>query len=92
MKFAFFDNDRLGVVTDDKITDVTHIVKEHDHHTAQALLELAITKFDALRPRFEKELPRSKVPPFMTVMLEVLPSAASVLASRVPPLITVAPE
>jgi 2-keto-4-pentenoate hydratase/2-oxohepta-3-ene-1,7-dioic acid hydratase in catechol pathway len=55
MKFAFFDNDRFGVVTGEKITDVTNIVKEHDHHSAQSLLELAIAKFDVLRPRLAKE-------------------------------------
>src|ERR1700722_17125324 len=49
MKIAFFDDFRLGVVTGDKIVDVTNVVKDIPRLGPQDVIRGVIEKFDTLK-------------------------------------------
>lgn len=53
MKLAFFDDFRLGVVSSDRITDVTDAVKDIPHTGPHDLISSLIARFDTYRPRLE---------------------------------------
>ena len=49
MKLAFFDDFRFGVVTGDKIADVTDVVKDIPHLGPQDIIRGVIEKFDTFK-------------------------------------------
>jgi 2-keto-4-pentenoate hydratase/2-oxohepta-3-ene-1,7-dioic acid hydratase in catechol pathway len=49
MKLAFFDDFRFGVVTGDKIADVTDVVKDIPHLGPQDIIRDVIEKFDTFK-------------------------------------------
>ena len=49
MKLAFFDDYRLGVVTDNKIVDISDALSDISYHTPQELLQMLIEDFGNLR-------------------------------------------
>ena len=53
MKLAFFDDFRLGVVSSDRITDVTDAVKDIPHTGPHDLITHLIARFDTYRSRLE---------------------------------------
>ncbi len=50
MKFAFFDDYRLGVITDDEIVDIGDALNDISSHTPQELIQKVIEDFDNLCP------------------------------------------
>lgn len=53
MKFAFFDEYRLGVITDDEIVDISDALNEISYHTPQELIQTVIVDYDTLRPKID---------------------------------------
>jgi len=49
MKLAFFDDFKLGVVTGDKVVDVSDVVKDIPHLGPQDVIRGVIERFDALK-------------------------------------------
>lgn len=49
MKFAFFDDYRLGVITEDEIVDITDALKHLKYHTPQELIQMVIADYDNLK-------------------------------------------
>ena len=54
MKLAFFNDFRLGVVSGDKITDVTSAVQDIPHVGAHDLINGVIAKFDTYRDKIKR--------------------------------------
>lgn len=50
MKFAFFNEHQLGVITEDGIVDISGALSGLSYHTPQALLQMVIEDFQRLRP------------------------------------------
>ncbi len=50
MKFAFFDDYRLGVITGNEIVDISDALSDISSHTPQELIQMVIEDFDNLRP------------------------------------------
>ncbi|RKU37579.1 fumarylacetoacetate hydrolase [Candidatus Poribacteria bacterium] len=53
MKFAFFNDDQLGVLTEDGIVDINDALSGISYHTPQELIRMVIEDFDNLRPKIE---------------------------------------
>ena len=53
MKFAFFDDSRIGIVIDSEIVDITEVNLGINTATSQGLLNGIMENFDSLRPRLE---------------------------------------
>lgn len=49
MKLAFFDDYRLGVITDDEIVDINDSLKNITYHTPQELIQMVIEDYDNLQ-------------------------------------------
>ena len=49
MKLAFFDDYRLGVITEDEIVDITDALKHLTYHTPQELIQMVIEDYDNLQ-------------------------------------------
>lgn len=49
MKLAFFDDYRLGVITEDEIVDITDALKHLGYHTPQELIQMVIEDYDNLQ-------------------------------------------
>ena len=49
MKLAFFDDYRLGVITENKIVDIGDALSDISYHTPQELIKMVIEDFDNLR-------------------------------------------
>ena len=49
MKLAFFDDYRLGVITDDEIVDINDSLKDITYHTPQELIQMVIEDYDNLQ-------------------------------------------
>ncbi|WP_353952552.1 fumarylacetoacetate hydrolase family protein [Knoellia sp. S7-12] len=54
MRIARFDDDRIGVVIDDNIVDVTHAVDEDAQAWPPVTMNRVIRDFDAVRPLLER--------------------------------------
>ena len=50
MKFAFFDDYRLGVITENEIVDISDALSDISSHTPQELIQTVIANFDNLHP------------------------------------------
>lgn len=53
MKFAFFNDDQLGVLTEDAIVDINDALSGISYHTPQELIRMVIEDFDNLCPKIE---------------------------------------
>ncbi len=51
MKFAFFDNYQLGVITDDGIVDISETLSEISYHSPQELIQTVIVDYHNLLPK-----------------------------------------
>lgn len=51
MKFAFFDNYQLGVITDDGIVDISETLSEISYHSPQELIQTVIVDYHSLLPK-----------------------------------------
>lgn len=51
MKFAFFDDYQLGVITDDGIVDISETLSEISYHSPQKLIQTVIVEYHSLRPK-----------------------------------------
>lgn len=49
MKLAFFDDYQLGVITGDRIVDISDALSDISYHTPQELIQMVIEDFDSLR-------------------------------------------
>ncbi|MCY4404399.1 MAG: fumarylacetoacetate hydrolase family protein [Candidatus Poribacteria bacterium] len=49
MKLAFFDDYRLGVITDNKIVDISNALSDISYHTPQELIQMVIEDYDNLQ-------------------------------------------
>lgn len=49
MKLAFFDDYRLGVISENKIVDISDALSNISYHTPQELIQMVIEDFDSLR-------------------------------------------
>ena len=49
MKLAFFNDYRLGVITDNKIVDINDALKDITSHTPQELVQMVIEDYDNLQ-------------------------------------------
>ncbi len=49
MKLAFFDDYRLGVLTENEIVDISDAISDISYHTPQELIQMVIESFDDLR-------------------------------------------
>lgn len=49
MKLAFFDDYRLGVITENEIVDISDALSDISSHTPQELIQMVIEDFDNLR-------------------------------------------
>ena len=50
MKFAFFNDYQLGIITEDGIVDISDALSGISYHTPQELIQTVIEDFDNLRP------------------------------------------
>ena len=51
MKFAFFDDYKLGVITDDGIVDIGETLSEISYHSPQELIQTVIVDYSNLLPK-----------------------------------------
>lgn len=51
MKFAFFDDYKLGVITDDGIIDISDTLNDISYHSPQELIQTVIINYDSLHPK-----------------------------------------
>lgn len=51
MKFAFFDDYKLGVITDDGIVDISETLSEISYHSPQELIQTVIVNYHSLLPK-----------------------------------------
>ena len=59
MKFAFFDDYKLGVITDDGIVDISDALSEISYHSPQELIQTVIVDYDSLLPKIADSLKES---------------------------------
>ena len=50
MKLAFFDDYRLGMITENEIVDINDALKDITYHTPQELIQMVIEGYDILQP------------------------------------------
>ena len=50
MKFTFFNDYQLGVITEDGVVDISDALSSLSYHTPQELIRMVIEDFDNLRP------------------------------------------
>jgi len=62
MKLLFFDDFKLGVLRDDAVVDVSHLVREVPHTGPHDLINGLIERFDAYRRTLEKAASGKGVP------------------------------
>jgi 2-keto-4-pentenoate hydratase/2-oxohepta-3-ene-1,7-dioic acid hydratase in catechol pathway len=62
MKLAYFDDFRVGVVTDGRIVDVTGLLTDIPHRDAKDLMAGLIERFDVYRPKLEQASKGQGVP------------------------------
>ena len=74
MKLAFFDNYKLGVVTGDKIVDVSDVVKGIKALGPQDVIRGVIEQFPKLKPKLAAAAKKGKAKPL--VEGEAAPAAA----------------
>ena len=60
MKLAFFDDYRFGVVTGDKVADVTDVVKDIPRLGPQDVIRGVIERFDRSRASSRRRRPRRR--------------------------------
>lgn len=51
MKFAFFDDYKLGVISDDGIVDISEALSEISYHSPQELIQTVIIDYHSLLPK-----------------------------------------
>lgn len=51
MKFAFFNDYKLGVITDDGIVDISETLSEISYHSPQELIQTVIVDYSSLLPK-----------------------------------------
>ncbi|MXV78460.1 fumarylacetoacetate hydrolase family protein [Candidatus Poribacteria bacterium] len=51
MKFAFYDDYKLGVITDDGIVDISETLSEISYHSPQELIQTVIVDYHSLLPK-----------------------------------------
>ena len=59
MKFAFFDDYKLGVITDDGIVDITETLSEISYHSSQELIQTVIVDYHSFLPKIADFLKES---------------------------------
>ena len=59
MKFAFFDDYKLGVITDDGIVDISETLSEISYHSPQELIQTVIVDYHSLLPKIADSLNES---------------------------------
>ncbi len=59
MKFAFFDDYKLGVISDDGIVDISETLSEISYHSPQELIQTVIIDYDSLLPKIADSLKES---------------------------------
>ncbi len=60
MKLAFFDDYKLGVITENDIVDISDALSGISFHTPQELIQMVIEDFDNLRPTIMDVVENSK--------------------------------
>ncbi len=84
MKLVLFNDDRLGVLKDGSVHDVSDAVKDVPHATAQDLVNGVIVGFARLRPALEEASNRSAGVPVTQVRLRPpLPRPGKIVAMAV---------
>ena len=61
MKFAFFDDYRLGAITNDGIVDIGDAIDDISYHTPQELIQTVIVDYDTLRPKID-DVAKNNIP------------------------------
>lgn len=59
MKYAFFDDYKLGVITDNGIVDISGTLSEISDHSPQELIQTVIVDYDSLLPKIVDSLKES---------------------------------
>ena len=59
MKFAFFDDYKLGVITDAGIVDISETLSEISYHSPQELIQTVIVDYHSLLPKITDSLNES---------------------------------
>ena len=59
MKFAFFDDYKLGVITDDGIVDISETLSEISYHSPQELIQTVIVDYHSFLPKIADSLKKS---------------------------------
>jgi len=67
MKLAFFDDYKLGVVTADKVADVTEVVKDIPRLGPQDVMRGVIERFDALKGKLADAAAKAQAKPISQV-------------------------
>jgi 2-keto-4-pentenoate hydratase/2-oxohepta-3-ene-1,7-dioic acid hydratase in catechol pathway len=84
MKLLFFDDFRLGVLQDDRVIDVSDVVKDIPHDTPQQLIQGLIERFDDYHRDLQQAASRATGRPLNQVRLRPpLPHPANVICMAV---------
>ena len=59
MKFAFYDDYKLGAITDDGIVDISETLSEISYHSPQELIQTVIVEYDSFLPKIADSLKES---------------------------------
>ena len=59
MKFAFFDDYKLGAITDDGIVDISDALSEISYHSPQELIQTVIVDYHSFLPKIADSLKES---------------------------------
>ena len=70
MKLAFFDDYKLGVITENEIVDISDALSNISFHTPQKLIQMVIEDFDNLRPTISDVVKNANPIPLDNVTLK----------------------
>jgi 2-keto-4-pentenoate hydratase/2-oxohepta-3-ene-1,7-dioic acid hydratase in catechol pathway len=84
MKLTFFDDYQLGIITGDKIVEISRVSKQIEHSTPQQLMNEIIARFSDLAPELEKALGSNQGIPISQVRIRPpLPRPGKIICAAV---------
>ena len=69
MKFAFFNDYQLGVITGDQIVAIDEVSRQIEHSAPQQLINGVIAQFSDLKPEIEKAIESNQGVPISGVRI-----------------------
>ena len=84
MKFAFFNDYQLGVITGDQIVAIDEVSRQIEHSAPQQLINGVIAQFSDLKPEIEKAIESNQGVPISGVRIRPpLPRPGKIICAAV---------